>query len=138
MSLLAQSIGQIFEIEFCHILLFWAFFTLKSDPNYLQFKFHNLILYWAYDRGPKSFKLLGSYIRVTYSKCVQGAMGPKLISVMHGITVMVYQWCQNPISVMHGIAVMVYQKFFICNSLAIMFKWQVKDVEMQNKATLRS
>ena len=74
MSLLAQSIGQIFEIEFCHILLFWAFFTLKSDPNYLQFKFHNLILYWAYDRGPKSFELMGSYIRVTYSKCVQGGV----------------------------------------------------------------
>ena len=74
MSLLAQSIGQIFEIEFCHILLFWAFFTLKSDPNYLQFKFHNLILYWAYDRRPKSFELMGSYIRVTYSKCVQGGV----------------------------------------------------------------
>ena len=81
MSLLAQSIGQIFEIEFCHILLFWAFFTLKSDPNYLQFKFHNLILYWAYDRRPKSFELMGSYIRVTYSKCVQGASLGKFFMV---------------------------------------------------------
>ena len=39
MGLLAQTIGQIFEIEFCEILTFWAFFTPKSDQNYLQFKF---------------------------------------------------------------------------------------------------
>ena len=45
---------------------------------------------------------------------------------------------QNSISVMHGIAVMVYQNFVLCNSLAIIFKWQVKDVEMQNNANLRS
>ena len=55
MSLLAQTIGQIFDIEFCQILPFLAFFTLKSDQAYLQFDFHDLILYLAYDRGPKSY-----------------------------------------------------------------------------------
>ena len=64
MSLLAQTIGQIFEIEFCQILPFWASFILKSGQNYLQFKFHDLILYWAYDRY--------LYIRIPHSKCVQG------------------------------------------------------------------
>ena len=72
MSLLAQTIGQIFEIEFCHILPFWAFFTLKSDSTYPRFKFSDLVLYWAYDRGPKNFGLMGSYIWIPYSKCDQG------------------------------------------------------------------
>ena len=48
MSFLAQTIGQIFKVEFCPFLLFLAFFTLKSDPNYLHFKFPDLILYQAY------------------------------------------------------------------------------------------
>ena len=74
MSLLAQTIGQIFEIEFCHILPFWAFFTLKSDSTYPRFKFSDLVLYWAYDRGPKNFGLMGSYIWIPYSKCVQGVL----------------------------------------------------------------
>ena len=56
MSLLAQTIGQIFEIEFCQILPFGAFFTLISDLNYLQIKFYDLILYLAHDKGPKSFE----------------------------------------------------------------------------------
>ena len=34
---------------------------------------------------------------------------PKLISVMHGITVMVYHWAKKLIGVMHGIKIMVYQ-----------------------------
>ena len=74
MSLLAQTIGQIFEIEFCHILPFWAFFTLKSDSTYPRFKFSDLVLYWAYDRGPKNFGLMGSYIWIPYSKCDQGGL----------------------------------------------------------------
>ena len=52
--LLAPTIGQVFEIEFCPILPFLAFFILKSDPNYLKIKFHDLVLYLAFDRGPKS------------------------------------------------------------------------------------
>ena len=28
---------------------------------------------WANDRGPKNFGLMGSYIWIPYSKCVQGA-----------------------------------------------------------------
>ena len=72
MSLLAQTIGQIFEIEFCHISPFWAFFTLKSDSTYPRFKFSDLVLYWAYDRGPKNFGLMGSYIWIPYSNCDQG------------------------------------------------------------------
>ena len=88
MSLLAQTIGQILEIEFFQILPFWAFFTLKSDSNYLQFKFHDLILYWAYDRGPKYFGLRGSYIRIPYSKSVQGGGLPNVTNCDWGLGVM--------------------------------------------------
>ena len=69
---LAPTIGQIFEIEFCPILLFWTFFTLKSDQNYLQFKFNVLVSYLVNNRGPKNFGWMGSYIRIPYSKYVQG------------------------------------------------------------------
>ena len=80
MSLLAQTISQIFEIEFCQILPFGLFFTLISDLNHLQIKFYDLILYWVHDRGPKSFGKIVSYIRVTYSKCVQGALKEEPVS----------------------------------------------------------
>jgi len=43
--LLAQTIGQIFGIEFSHILPFCPFFNIKSDQNYLQFIFHGMIIY---------------------------------------------------------------------------------------------
>ena len=73
MSLLAQSICQIFEIEVLQNLPFWPFFTLKSDANYLKFKSYDLILYWALVEGQKVSNKWGPISGIPYSKFVQGA-----------------------------------------------------------------
>ena len=74
MSLLPQSICQIFEIEVLQNLPFWPFFTLKSDPNYyLKFKSYDLILYWALVEGQKVSNKWGPISGIPYSKFVQGA-----------------------------------------------------------------
>ena len=70
MSLQAQTIGQIFEIEFFHILQFWAFFTLESDPTYPN----SIFMTWLYI-GPmmKGLKVSNKWGPISISPIVNAS-----------------------------------------------------------------